>query len=315
MRRRVLTALSAAVAILVLAALASAPASVEHIAAVPNLDEPLDAWLAARETAANRRSPLIAGTEKRIRWYADRVDSRAPLAVVYLHGFSATRQEIAPVGELIADGLGANLFEPRLRGDAGHRVVDVAVTREALTIGAAIGEEIVLVGTSTGATLALAMAGHPAFDAVCCVVLLSPNFAPLDGSAEILTWPGGPQLAALMVGETRSWTAHNARQEQYWSTTYPMDAVVEMMRLVKLARRKLPLGLEQSVLTLYSPDDQVIDVERIRAALGQIDSPRMETVEIRQSGDPSNHVLAGDILAPANNRLVADHVVHFVTGL
>lgn len=132
-------------------------------------------------------------------------------------------------------------------------------------------------------------------------------------TAGLLTAPGGPQLAQLLVGDTRTWTAANDQQERYWSTTYPTAAIIEMMRLVDLANAKLPLTLDQSVLTLYSPNDQVVSVERMQAALARIDAPRLETVALDGSGDPSNHVLAGNILAPENNQDVAEYIVQFLT--
>lgn len=317
MLRRLFIGLLLLLAVVAAGAIATAPADLRYVPVAQHIDGDASAWIAARESGA---SATIPGTEKRIRWYDNRAASITPYSIVYLHGFSATRQELAPVGELLADSLGANLFETRL---AGHGLLEnpLADVRaedwlddavEALSVGAAIGERIILMGTSTGGTLALVVADHAAFDKVDSLVLISPNFAPRDSSAEILTWPGGPQLATLLVGETRSWTAANDLQERYWSTTYPMAATVEMMRLVDLARDKLPMQIRQSLLTLYSPNDQVVDIEWIRSALEQIDSPRTETVEIELSGDPSNHVLAGDILAPENNQLVAEHIVRFL---
>ena len=318
--RRLLTGTLLVIALLAAAAIATAPRAVEHTAAVPRLAPDLDAWLAEREAASHVATPIIAGAEKRVRWFNDETGTKTPYAVVYLHGFSATRQEVAPLGELIADQLGANLFETRLRGHglAASPLADVQAedwlddAGEALTVGAAIGDTVILMGTSTGATLAIAMADHTAFDAVSNIILISPNFAPHDATAEILTWPGGPQLAEMLVGETRSWTAANDQQEQFWSTTYPMAATVEMMRLVKFARSKLPLSLQQPILTLYSPNDEVIDVAWIESALGQIDSPKNAAIKIARSGDPSNHVLAGNILSPENNDLVAGHIVRFL---
>lgn len=304
----------------VLAAVATAPPALVNKAEAPEIDGELDRWLDASERAVGRQTELIPDTEKRIRWH-DGADRHKTLhAVVYLHGFSATRQEIAPVGERVADALSANLFETRLTGHglihdplSGVRAEDwLEDASEALAIGAAIGEHIVLMGTSTGATLALAMAGHPSFEAVDTLVLISPNFAPSDPSAEFLTWPGGPQLAWMIAGDTRSWTPRNASQARYWSTTYPMSAVIEMMRLVKFVRAKLPMQLEQSVLMLYSPADAVVDTARIRGAFEQLTGPHRQLVEIPESGDPSNHVLAGDIMSPQNNALVVDHIVGFI---
>lgn len=307
---------------LVVAAVATAPPALVNEAEAPKIAGDLDGWLAASERAVAMQSELIPGTEKRIRWHSGPDRGKTDYAIVYLHGFSATRQEIAPVAERVADALSANLFETRLSGHGliqdplrGTRAEDwLDDAAEALAIGRAIGERIVLIGTSTGATLALAMARHPSFESVDTLVLISPNFAPSDPSAEFLTWPGGPQLAYMIAGQTRSWEPRNALQARFWSTTYPMDAVIEMMRLVKYVRGKLPLQLDQSVLTIYSPADAVVDTARIRDAFEQIEGPRRFLLEIPSSGDPSNHVLVGDILSPQTNAGVVDAIVRFVEG-
>lgn len=297
-----------------------APASLNNQAPIPEIEGDLTSWLEASESRVNANQALIPNTTKRIRWYREQRNSKSRFSVVYLHGFSATRQEIAPVGAMIADALGANLFETRLTGHGqeqyplkGVRAEDwIKDAAEALSIGALIGEQVIVMGTSTGATLALAMAGHPSFEAVNSVVLLSPNFAVRDTKAEFLTWPGGPQLASVVAGQTRSWTPQNELQARYWSTTYPMAAVIEMMRLVKFVRGRLPLELEQSVLTIYSPADTVVDVGWIIDGFDQLDSPRKELVEIAGSADQSNHVLAGDIMAPENNAALTELISNFI---
>jgi esterase/lipase len=322
MRRGIQIGLLAFFGAIALAAVATAPPGLVNEAVAPQINGDLDAWLAASENAAGLSAQLIPETEKRIRWFDGQRGSRTRYSLVYLHGFSATRQEIAPVGEWVAERLGANLFETRLRGHgqvhnalAGVRAEDwLDDAAEALAIGAAIGEEIVLMGTSTGATLALAMTGHPSFDHVGYLVLISPNFAPRDPSAEFLTWPGGPQLAYMVAGDTRSWTPRNELQARYWSTTYPMDAVIEMMRLVKYVRGQLPMQLAQPLLVIYSPADQVVDTARIAQAFEKMDSPRRELIEIADSGDPSNHVLAGSIMSPDTTAAVADSIIRFIEG-
>jgi len=311
-----------ACAVVVVAAVATAPPALVNKAEAPQITGDLDGWLAAGERLVSLQTELIPDTEKRIRWQSGPTRQKTDYAVVYLHGFSATRQEIAPVAERVAEALSANLFETRLSGHGlvrdpltGVRAEDwLGDAAEALAIGAAIGERIVLMGTSTGATLALAMAGHPSFEGVDTLVLISPNFAPSDPSAEFLTWPGGPQLAWMIAGETRSWEPRNTLQARFWATTYPMDAVIEMMRLVKYVRSKLPLQLDQSILTIYSPADAVVDAARIRDAFEQIDGPRRFLLEIPSSGDPSNHVLVGDIMSPQTNDRVVESIVRFVEG-
>lgn len=320
MLRKIAAGVAVLAAALGVTAWATAPKPVQHVPDAAALAQPVDAWLAQSEAEVNAATPIIPGAEKRVVWADGAAGRRTDYAVVYLHGFSATRQEIAPVAELVASRLGANLFETRLRGH-GLAENPLSETRaeewlddgvEALQIGALLGEQVVLIGTSTGATLAVALSDHEAFAAVSHLVLMSPNYGPSDPSAELLTLPGGPQLARLLVGETRSWTAANDAQEMYWSTTYPMTAVVEMMRLVDLARSKFPLQTDTQVFTAYSPNDTVVDTDRIVEAHRQTTAPRNDLVTIDRSGDPSDHVLAGDILAAENNATVVGHIVGFV---
>ena len=323
-RRGAVYCLAVVFVALIVAAITAAPPALVNRAEVPQLNGDLDQWLAEREQAVESRSPLIEGTQKRIHWFGGRSGSRTRYSIVYLHGFSATRQETAPVAQMVADDLGANLFETRL---AGHGLQLTASTgplvgvraedwlddaAEALAIGQELGEEIIVMGTSTGATLALAMANHPAIADVCCLVLVSPNFATRDSNSELLTWPGGLQLAHLLYGEKRSWTTSNQLQGHYWATSYPMAALVEVMRLVKFVRTLLPMELEQSVLVFYSLDDRVVDPARIEAAFEQIHTTRSELIRLDESGDPSHHVLAGDIMSPVNNELVAETIIRFV---
>ena len=320
MLRKFLTGLAVLIAVLAVAAWSTAPRPIQHVPQIEGPGVPVDEWLARNEATVNTATPIVPGAEKRVLWADGQAGRKTRYSVVYLHGFSATRQEIAPVSELVSAELGANLFETRLRGHGlledplsgitAEEWLDDGV--EALQVGAALGERIVVIGTSTGATLAIVLADHEAFAAVSHLILVSPNYGPRDASAEILTWPGGPQLAQLLVGETRSWTAANDAQERFWSTSYPTVAVVEMMRLVELARSKFPLRTDVSIFTAYSPNDTVVDTDRILEAHRQTAAPRNELVVIDRSGDPSDHVLAGDILAAENNAAVVQHIVGFV---
>ena len=292
------------------------PPALVNAALAPQLPDDIDAWLADREQQVASQYALIPETEKRVTWFGP-PGERTAYVVVNLHGFSATRQETAPLAERVATALAANLFETRLAGH-GHQqqpldavaaedwLTDAA---EALAIGARLGDRIVLIGTSTGGTLALAMSDHPSARAVSDIVLISPNLQPRDGKASWLTRPAGPLIAKLVAGDTRSWQAHNELQARYWSTSYPIEAAVEVMRLVDLLNSRLPMRLEQNLLVLQSPDDEVVSAEATREAFEQIDAPRKQFIEIEDAEDPSKHVLAGDILAPNSTSRIAAQIV------
>ncbi len=297
---------------------ASTPARLEPGVITIDLPGDLDGWLASREQLVADRFGLVPGTEKRITWFS--AGERTAWSVVYLHGFSATRQETAPLAGIVAEALGANLFETRLSGHGRERSQLTAVraedwiadAAEALAIGAAIGERVIVIGTSTGATLAAAMLDDPSIQAVDTLVMLSPNFGPRDPGAAWLTRPAGPLLASLLVGDTRSWEPYNELQGRYWSTSYPMAAAVEMMRLVDLAKQKLPDSIAQRLLVFYSQEDEVISPDAALAVLEDTLSPQKRAIEITNPGDPSHHVLAGDVLSAAMTQRIADDIVAFI---
>jgi esterase/lipase len=261
---------------------------------------------------------LIPDTESRVVWAEG--EARTSWSVVNLHGFSATRQETAPLAETVASMLNANLYEARLTGHgrveqplAGVRAEDwLQDAGDALASGAAIGDKIVVIGTSTGATLAAAMLDHDLAKHIDTLVMISPNFEPRDPGARWLTRPAGPLLARLAVGDTRCWEPRDELQERFWSTCYPTAAAVEMMRLVDRANRLLPADIPQRLLMFYSRGDMVISPKAALDVFNATASPQKAAMEITDSEDPSQHVLAGDILSPTTTQAVADAIVSFI---
>ncbi|MEJ2540542.1 MAG: alpha/beta fold hydrolase, partial [Gemmatimonadota bacterium] len=140
----------------------------------------LEDWVRRREAAFD---DIVPGAEKRVVWANPEDPGPTPLVVVYLHGFSATRQEVSPLPERLADSLGANLFLTRLTGHGrgpepmgeatlGSWLGDVA---EALAVARELGDQVVLVGTSTGATLALWAAARLGLrERIAALLLISP---------------------------------------------------------------------------------------------------------------------------------------------
>ncbi len=284
----------------------------------PALPANLDAWIARSEQSADREYGLVPGTEKRITW----ADSTQPTdyAVLYLHGFSATRQETHPLASTVAAALGANLFETRLTGHGRQRdaLADVRAEdwlqdgAEALAIAAALGRRVVVIGTSTGATLAAALMDHPLMRSVDTIVMLSPNFGLKDGGGAWATGPAGSLIVRAVAGNTRHWEPYNDAQGRYWSTRYPSAALVEMMRLVDLANSKMPATVPQRLLLFYSPDDQIVSVPAALDVYERTSAPLKLAVPISEPGDPAHHVLAGDVLSAAHTARVAETIIDFV---
>lgn len=284
------------------------------------LGDDLDAWLAKEESSVANLRPNAA---KEIVWAWPASHAKTPYSIVDLHGFSAAKGEIRPVPDMVAGDLRANLFFTRLTGHgrdgdamAGATVNDwLNDAAEAIDIGARIGEKVVILGMSTGATLAIFAGTRPELrDRIAGIVLISPNFAINNSAAPLLTFPFARDFVPLVAGRERSFEPLNERHAANWTTRYPTVALLPMAAMVKRVAAMRFEDIRIPALFIYDPDDQVVD-ETVTAQVAQRWGGPVTTRVLDHSGDPSNHVIAGDILSPENNDEVVGAIADFVRGL
>ena len=284
------------------------------------LGEDLDAYLAREEGKFDDIRPAAV---KEIVWAYPSSKAKTPVSLVYLHGFSAAKAEIRPLPDMVAEKLGSNLYYSRLAGHGrnGDAMAEATVNdwiqdaAEAIAIGERIGEKVVVVATSTGGTLAALAASEPEFtDRIDGLVLVSPNFKVRASGSGLLTWPFAETIVRLVVGEERSFEPQNAAQGANWTTRYPSKAVLPMAALVKAASALPFEQMQIPILFIFSPDDQVVD-QSITAAIAERWGGPADVLEVTSADDPSNHVIAGDILSPSNNEKVAAAIEAFIRGL
>lgn len=307
------------VALLITLGLIGGPAPVDTALQYKTFSNDISADIAEMES---RFSDIISGTEKTIVW-AHTSREKTPVSVVYIHGFSATRQETAPLADSLAARWGANLFYTRLAGHGrpGDAMGDVTANNwlndavEALEVGRQIGERVILIGTSTGATLAHWLALQPDMQDLEALVLISPNYAVRAAGADLILWPWGPQLLYLLEGDYIEWEPFNEAHGKYWTTRYPSSAVVEMMKLLDLVNSQDAERIICPTLVLYSPNDQVVDPEPIVATYERFGSLNKKLIAIDEVGDRNNHVLAGHILSPDNTERIASFIEKMVDAL
>lgn len=268
------------------------------------LPDDLDAWLAGREATIPGITP---GAEKRILWAGER-GAPTPLAVIYLHGFSATSEEIRPLPDEVARALGANLYFTRLAGHgrdgaalAGASTTDwITDLDEALAIGRRIGARTILIGTSTGGTLAALAAVDPArAEGLAGIVFLSPNFALRPAAARILDLPLADRWGPLVAGAERSFVPRNAEHAKWWTTRYPTFALFPLAALMRTARAQDFAQAAVPALFIQSPQDRVVDSAwsaRVADAWGG--PVRRAAPQLTARDDPYAHVIAGAILSP-----------------
>ncbi|MGZ3360710.1 MAG: alpha/beta hydrolase [Xanthobacteraceae bacterium] len=255
---------------------------------------------------------------KTIIWNDPATRSKTPLSLVYIHGFSASRKDIAPVIETLAGTLGANAFLTRLAAHGRTTPAEFAAVtaqdwlddaREALAVGRRIGHRVVLIGTSTGALLATMAALEDKSSDIAALVLLSPNFGLRDRRAKFMSGPLGRALARLVLGKEHSFQPDSIGHAEFWTTHYPSQAVVALMDLLNHAR-SIHLGkLKMPVLVIYTDQDTVVDVAAIRDRFDEIQAPTKLIVDLPEA---SRHELTGDALAPETVQPVVQRILQFL---
>jgi len=264
------------------------------------------------DTIQDNEVGLRPNTEKRIVW-ASPVHVKTRLGIAYVHGFSASRDEIAPTLE----GLGQNIFYTRLRG---HGLDGAALAKataadwqkdvdEAVTVAESIGEKVVLIGSSMGAMLSISAAlRHPK---VAGLVLISPFFGPKDKKATIMLYPGGLPLAKWINGPERKWDPKNPDQARIWTTSYPLEAVKHALELSEAVKKEKLESLSIPSLTLYTKNDETVDVDLIVSGFERLGGKK-QLLEVEKA---TEHVLTGAATCPQTVPLVRSYIQSFLAGL
>ena len=286
-----------------------------------NIPADVEAWITGKE---QQFSDIRPGDGKRILW-AGAKGQKTQLAIVYVHGFSGSPAEIRPVPDQVASALGANLFFTRL---AGHGRTGAAMAQasaedwlfdmaEAMAIGRRLGDRVIVIGTSTGGTLAALAAGDPQLnEGLAGTVLISPNFGLHAPAQWLLDAPFIESWGVLAVGETRAFTPLNADHARHWTTEYPTSALYPMARLIRAARAADHGQARTPALFLYAPADQVIDPARIPPVIAAWGGPtQVELREMQGDDDPYAHVIAGDILSPGQTEETIRLITDWARGL
>lgn len=280
----------------------------------------VEAYLAAEEA---RFDDIVDGAAKQIVWAFPASKSKTPVALVYVHGFSASAGEIRPTTDMAAEALGANLFYTRLTGHGrdGDAMAEATVQdwlddmAEAIAIGERLGERVMLVSTSTGGTLAAIAALHPDLaDRIDGIVFVSPNFRLKAGGSAVLTLPFARTIVPLVIGAERGFEPENPLHAQFWTEQYPSTALLPMAAAVKHAGTLLHENADMAALFVFSDDDTIVDHAVTRQIAERWGEPA-EIFAVTQSDDINNHVIAGDALSPSNNQPIAEAIVTWVNGL
>jgi pimeloyl-ACP methyl ester carboxylesterase len=285
-----------------------------------SLPEDLDAYLARAE---GRFQDLRPGNQRQIVWAYPASRARTPLAIVYIHGFSASPGELRPLPDLVARQLGANIYYARLKGHgrSGDAMLDASVRdwvndlAEAVAIGNRLGERVVVMATSTGASLATWAATRPELmQNVAGLVQFSPNYGLQAAGSGLLTMPWAKQMVKIILGDRRSFQGRNELHRRFWTSEYPSLALLPMASMVKLADSTDVGSITVPALLVYSPLDQVIRPELVAAKAARWGAA-VSLIEVTDDDDPNHHVIAGDALSPSTTSRLAAEVSDWIAAL
>lgn len=183
---------------------------------------------------------LKEDNEARIIWYRDKKYAKTKNVLVYLHGFTASQGEGTPTHRDFAHRYGMNLFLSRL---AGHGLKQNQLSElspqkllesasRAVQIGKKLGQNIYLMGTSTGASLALYLASIT--PDIRGVIAYSPLVRFYNPRIDWITH----RSAGFLFNGLQLWrnSFHTQSiepyEKQYWYPTYDLQSLNALRTLI-----------------------------------------------------------------------------------
>lgn len=245
---------------------------------------------------------------------------KSNLAILFIHGFGGSRAE----GEMVVDRVSrkyrANTYYLRLPGHGttkeDHASVEfedyMNTVEEAFSMMHMIGEKIVIIGSSTGGTLATWLASkYP--DKVHAIILASPFYDFHDPVTRILDIPGGLALGKLAFGENRNADNTSPRKQpgynDYWLTDQKYDALGALNKLQNFVNRDeiyRKITAPSLIFFYYKNEeqkDEVVSIDTILEALHKFGTLGTPDGKIHPS--PYNRAVA---VADGNHILLSKYV-------
>ena len=246
--------------------------------------------------------------EARIVW-ADSLPAITEYALVYIHGFSASHEEGAPLHENLARKYHANLYKARMAEhgtDLGDETMANLTTdsyiesaEKALAIGRKIGKKVIVIATSAGGALSLYLASrHHDIEAL---VLYSPCIEIYDKNAALLDNPWGLKLGQLVQGKPyNDIIPPNENQPLYWTMHYRLEALVALQNLLTHAMNEetfQKVTCPVFVGYYYKDEENQDKVVSVPAILNMFDQLGSEHKVKKAFPKAENHVLASWVLS------------------
>lgn len=272
---------------------------------LPEIDkkgEDLEDWITLNE----QKFKLKEDNQARILWNDSTTKESTEYVLLYLHGFSASWYEGAPINVNIAKEMKANAFFSRLHGhglDTKDALLNMTPdslyesAKEALVIAHQLGEKVVIMSTSTGGTLSLKLAADFP-DLVDGLILYSPNIVIKQPEAKLLSKPWGLDIARIAMGGNFRVFHDTGKVAQYWYQKYRVESMVYLQQLLDITMNEetfSKVSCPTFVGAYYKDDkheDNTVSVKAIKEMFPQLGSKKKELVLFPNA---ETHVIANGL--------------------
>lgn len=260
-------------------------------------------------------SNIKDGTEARIIWADPERKNVTPVSVVYLHGFTASQGEGHPLHLHVARRYGLNLYLSRLDGhgiddfDAFKGLTPAKLVRsgaEAIEIGRKLGQKIIIMGTSTGASLTLYLSSKVSRDFIKGLILYAPLVDFHGVKSWLLTHGFTRSLLRLILGNdfrVRSQPQSRATRK-IWYENYRLEGVLALGQFIEDHMRKETFHhIQNPVFTGYyyknrGDQDKIVSVRAIRKLYHWLGTPE-ELKQFENFPEAGTHVICNRLLSKA----------------
>ncbi|WP_445665374.1 alpha/beta hydrolase [Fodinibius sp. AD559] len=288
----------------------------DKISELPTDPHLLDNFLNERESQFN----LKEGTRAQIIWNSQE-PRQTEYAIVYLHGFRASHPEGDPVHKTIAKIFGYNLFLSRMEEHgikSDYPLLNLTEekmlrsARFALEIGRRIGKKVILMGTSTGGSLALYLASKTKYrKEISSLILYSPLISFYGISAKLLTSKLSRKILKIIPGEKHLITTTNTTfaEDRIWNKRYSLGGTLELGAFVE-HNMTLPLFKKVSHPTFVgyyyknkNEQDTVVSVPAIKKMIQNLGT-RTELLHISNFPEANNHVICNSLVSKSVDNVI-----------
>lgn len=297
------------------------------ISNLPDDPKALENWIEEQEDQVPNLKDSARAT---IEWADPEKKNKTKCALVYLHGFKASHSEGDPVHRNVARYFGWNLYLARLEGhglDIDRPLVDFQTSSlqqsaiRALEIGKKLGENVVVMGTSTGGSLGIFLAAHSEYnERIKALILYSPLIKFYGSSQWLLGNRWGRYLLQFIPGRQyllTSQTNNTEAENEIWYHSYALQGALALGRFIQTwmnssTFKKINIPLFAGYYYKNTKlQDKVVSVHAIKKMFRKVATTEPQKV-LKNYPNSRTHVISSGLISK-NITEITEDTINFLT--